>query len=53
MPTNQSMKAFALQSKIKRAINGAILSKPTKDRPKHSLGLGIFGTLGTIGYFMI
>ena len=46
------MKAFAIQSKAKRARNCAILLKPMKERSNHSLGFGIFEDF-SIGHFMI
>ena len=45
------MEGSAIQSKIKRVINFAILSKPTKERLKHSLNFGIFGDF-SIGHFI-
>ena len=51
--TNQSINESIRHSKQKnRAINCTILSKPTKERSKHSLGFGIFGDFST-GHFMI
>ena len=45
------MEGSAIQSKIKIVINFAILSKPTKERLKHSLNFGIFGDF-SIGHFI-
>ena len=46
------MKGFVIRSKIKRAINCAILLKPVKERSKYPLGFGIFGDF-SIGHFMV